>query len=378
MSGTTRVLVALSGGVDSSVAALLLREAGHEVIGVFLRNGVEAPPGSCRPRQGCCSAEDARDAARVAHRLDIPFHSLDLEREFAGIQADFAAEYAAGRTPNPCVLCNRDIKFGALLRFAAAMGAERVATGHYARLDREAGRPILRRGADPAKDQSYVLFPVGEAALARVLLPVGELCKERTRALAREAGLPVADKPDSQEICFVPTGDYRDFLRLRGGLGRPGRFLDLQGRVLGRHQGHMGFTRGQRRGLGIAAGEPLYVIHVDARSGDVVVGSREATLAAGARVEGWGWIGPAPPLGAVLEGVEIQYRSTPGGVPGRVRVLAATAVAVEFTPPAASVTPGQGLAVYQGDCLLGGGWIHSAEPVVPPETHPAVAELLRT
>ncbi len=355
-----RVLAALSGGVDSSVAALLLQQEGYEVVGAFLRNGVEAPPGSCSPRQGCCSAEDARDAALVADGLGIPFHSIDMAEEFRGIQDYFADEYASGRTPNPCAMCNREVKFGALARIADAVGAEHLATGHYARLERAGGELRLRRGLDPVKDQSYVLFSVGEELLSRTLLPVGHLDKEQTRRLATEAGLRVASKPDSQEICFVPTGDYRDVLRGRGGLGAPGRFLDLQGREMGRHDGYMGFTRGQRRGLRISHHEALYVLDIRPETGDVIVGPREAVGCAEAEVGGFRGYGWRFEPGATLEGLEAQYRSTPGGAPVTVECLAEDRLRVRFLDPAASVNPGQGLALYDGDRMLGGGWIERA------------------
>lgn len=360
-----RVLAALSGGVDSAVAALLLQRQGYEVMGVFLRNGVEAPGGGPRRHQGCCSAEDARDAALVAARLGIPFHVLDMEPEFRAVQDYFAAEYLHGRTPNPCAVCNRDIKFGALLRFADAAGAAFVATGHYARVQRTPEGPCLLRGVDRSKDQSYVLFPVGPKALERTLLPVGGLLKTQTRALAREAGLLVAEKPDSQEICFVPEGDYREWLRGRGGLGRPGRFVDRAGRVLGRHDGCAGFTRGQRRGLRIAAPEPLYVLDVDAGSGDVLVGTRAETGAVAALVQGFGSFGCELAPGRCWEGVEVQYRSTPSGASGRAVGLEPSRIRVDFDAPASSVTPGQGLALFRGERLLGGGWIESAELAAP-------------
>lgn len=366
----TRVLTALSGGVDSSVAALLLKEQGHDVVGVFLRNGVHAPEGSCRPKQGCCSVEDARDAGRVADKLGIPYHAVDMAEEFESVQTHFAAEYARGRTPNPCAVCNRDIKFGALLDMADAVGAEFVATGHYARIEHGPDGPELWRGADPQKDQSYVMFPVGPAALARTLLPVGGMEKSRTRALAKEAGLPVFGKPDSQEICFVPTGDYRDMLRARGGLGRAGRLVHVDGRVLGEHDGHMGFTRGQRRGLGIAATEPLYVVDVDPVGGDVLIGPRAATFVARARVESFATFACTMATGETWDDLEIQYRSTPGGQPGTLTLTRPGVAEVRFAAPASSVAPGQGLAVYRRGRLLGGGWIaatdrlESADPAV--------------
>ncbi len=360
----TRVLAALSGGVDSSVAALLAQRAGHEVVGVFLRNGVSAAPaGSRRAHQGCCSVEDAADAARVADRLGIPFHALDMADEFGAIVDHFVAEYAAGRTPNPCAVCNRDVKFGALARFADALGAELLVTGHYACVRRGADGVELWRGVDRRKDQSYVLFPVAPEVLARTWLPLGGMEKAETRRLAEEAGFAVHDKPDSVEICFVPSGDYRDLLAQRGGLGKPGRFVDRDGRVLGEHDGHMGFTRGQRRGLGFAAGRPYYVLDVDPESGDVLVGPREETTCRRAVVEEFHGFPTGLAAGEVWSDVVVQYRSSFGETPAEVTGLGGGAVEVRFLAPAESVAPGQGLAVYRGDRLLGGGWIRVAEPV---------------
>lgn len=355
-----RVLTALSGGVDSSVAALLLQRQGYDVVGVFLRNGVPKAPAACDLKQGCCSEEDALDAAKVADRLGIPFHAIDMAEEFRGVMDYFAGEYAAGRTPNPCAICNRDIKFGALAAFADALGAEFLATGHYAQTRRGAHGVELWRGADPRKDQSYVLFPVGPRVLERTLLPVGGLQKSETRRLADEAGLPVFAKPDSMEICFVPTGDYRDLLRARGGLGRPGRLLHADGRVLGEHDGHMGFTRGQRRGLGVAGASPLYVLDVDAGTGDVWVGPRSATSCAEAVITDFQTFAEPAPAGTVWEDVTAQYRSGPGGTAAELRVAADGRARVLFREPAPSVTPGQGLAIYRGERLLGGGWIETA------------------
>jgi tRNA-specific 2-thiouridylase len=356
-----RVLTALSGGVDSSVAALLLQQQGYDVVGVFLRNGVPKPPAACDLKQGCCSEDDALDAAKVADRLGIPFHAIDMAEEFRGVMDYFANEYALGRTPNPCAICNRDIKFGALLRFADALGAEYLATGHYAQTRTGPQGVELWRGADPRKDQSYVLFPVGPAVLARTLLPIGGMHKSETRRIAQEAGLPVFAKPDSVEICFVPTGDYRDMLRARGGLGQPGRLVHVDGRVLGEHDGHMGFTRGQRRGIGVAAASPLYVLDVDAVSGDVRVGPRSATACAEAGITGFQTFAEDAPEGTVWTDVSAQYRSSPGGSAAELHVLAGGRARARFLHPAESVTPGQGLAVYRGDRLLGGGWIETAD-----------------
>ncbi|MAW59691.1 MAG: tRNA 2-thiouridine(34) synthase MnmA [Planctomycetes bacterium] len=359
-----RVLVALSGGVDSSVAALLLAQQGYEVVGCFLRNGISRPAGSCSTKQGCCSAEDARDAALVADQLGIPYHAVDMHEEFASVQNYFHDEYAAGRTPNPCAVCNRDIKFGALADFADAIGAQWIATGHYAQIRQGEQGPELLRGADAHKDQSYVLFPVAPSILARTLLPVGGLQKSETRRIAEEAGLPVFGKPDSQEICFVPSGDYRDVLRKRGGLGKPGRIVDLDGKERARHEGYMGFTRGQRRGLGFAATEPMYVVDIRPDTGDVIVGPRAATGCAVATVAEFRGFGCSLAEGEVWDEVTVQYRSSPGGVPARVEGLGKQRVRIEFARPAESVTPGQGLAVYRGDRLLGGGWLHEATPAV--------------
>ena len=355
-----RVLAARSGGVDSSVAALLLREQRYDVVGVFLRNGVEKPAQACDLKQGCCSEEDALDAARVADRLGIPFHAVDMQSEFRGVIENFVTEYAAGRTPNPCAICNRDIKFGALARFAEMLGATKLATGHYAQL-REGPEGIeLWRGADPRKDQSYVLFPVGPDVLTRTLLPIGGMEKSRVRAIARDAGLPVFAKPDSVEICFVPTGDYRDLLRARGGLGQPGRIVHTDGRVLGEHDGHMGFTRGQRRGLGVTGATPLYVVDVDAVSGEVRVGPRADTGCDEAEVRDFHVFGALPEFAAQNPAFGVQYRSTPGATPAEVALTAPDRLRVRFRGGAPSVTPGQGLAVYAGDRLIGGGWIETA------------------
>ncbi|MCA8954058.1 MAG: tRNA 2-thiouridine(34) synthase MnmA, partial [Planctomycetes bacterium] len=256
-----RVLAAMSGGVDSSVAALLLQQQGHDVVGVFMRNGVTAGAAE----KSCCSASDARDAAVVADRLGIPFYSVDYAAEFGALIDHFAAEYRRGRTPNPCVLCNTQLKFGHLLRLADDLGAAAVATGHYARS--HDGRLLTAR--DAAKDQTYYLFGVGRAALQRALFPLGELDKPAVRELAADAGFKTAHKPESMEICFVTSGDYRDVVRARGGGGRPGRFVDAGGAEIGRHDGVDGFTVGQRRGLP-ALGAPHYVGRIDAASGDVM------------------------------------------------------------------------------------------------------------
>ena len=358
---TERVLVALSGGVDSSVAALLLQQQGYDVIGVFLRNGIDKPSSSQNNKQGCCSVEDSRDAALVADKLGIPFHAVDMEGEFEGIMDYFAAEYRAGHTPNPCVICNRDIKFGAMWKLADALGAHHLATGHYARVVQGEHGAELHRGLDAHKDQSYVLFPIGPERLGRVLLPVGELQKSRTREIAHEAGMPVFDKPDSVEICFVPSGDYRELLRERGGLGIPGNIVDRGGQVLAQHDGHAGFTRGQRRGLGFAWQHPMYVLDINPHNGDVLVGPRESTGCRSALVGGFQTFAYSLPKNQQWLPIVAQFRSNPGGVEAQMRGLENGQIEVRFQQPADSVNPGQGLAVYLGERLLGGGWIESTE-----------------
>ncbi len=357
-----RVLAALSGGVDSAVAALLLQQQGYEVIGVFLRHGVETPKTECDPsdKQGCCSPEDAQDAARVADILGIPFHSVDMQEEFDSIQTYFRDEYEVGRTPNPCVVCNRDIKFGALAQFADAIGAPFLTTGHYART---APGGQLLRGLDSHKDQSYVLFPVGRKVLERTLLPIGAIDKTETRRLAKEAGLPIHAKPDSVEICFVPSNDYRDLLRQTGGLGKAGNIVTLDGQVVAEHGGFMGFTRGQRKGLGFAWTEPMYVIDVDPQSGDVVVGPASSRGCVRCVVRDWiSYDEQEFGVGDSYSEIEIQHRSTPGGVLGKATCTEPGTVEIVFQSPADSVTPGQGLAIYRGERLLGGGWISEAPP----------------
>src|SRR5271168_1186605 len=270
-----RVLVAMSGGVDSSVAAAILRERGYDVVGVAMRLAPEGPtPAAARRRGTCCSHEDFEDARRVAERMDFPFYVVDLRAEFgARVIDNFVSEYLDGRTPNPCVMCNREIKFDRLRERAAALGADYIATGHYARIEQSAdGRFHLLRAADDTKDQSYFLFTLGQDELARTIFPLGAMTKTEVRARARALGLATADKPESQEICFVPDGDYASFVERRSNPAqlRPGSIIDSDGKRLADHAGVHRFTVGQRRGLGIASGERLYVREIRADSGEVV------------------------------------------------------------------------------------------------------------
>jgi tRNA-specific 2-thiouridylase len=352
--GAPRLVVAMSGGVDSSVAAWMLREQGRDLVGLFMRNGVHVEEHESA-KKSCCSVADARDARMVAAQLGIPFQSVDLKDEFRAIIRYFIDEYARGRTPNPCAVCNRDLKFNRLLSFARELGAEGVATGHYARLERSGGRVELHRGLDPDKDQSYQLFGVAEQHLERTHLPLGALKKSAVRELARKAGLKTSAKKDSQEICFVPSNDYRNLLAQEQAQLHPGVLVDTSGAELGRHAGTEHFTIGQRRGHGIARGEPLYVVALEPESGRVVLGSRAECASRTMRVSGLNWIGFDPPAsGSFRCEVQQRYRSTPAAC--SVSVAGAEAE-VEFDEPELSVTPGQGAAFYRGTRLLGGGWI---------------------
>ncbi len=350
-----RVLAAMSGGVDSSVAALLLQRHGHDVVGVFMRNGVAGQSGqrSSAQEKSCCSASDARDAAVVADRLGIPFYAVDYADEFGALMDHFAAEYRRGRTPNPCVLCNQQLKFGHLFSLADDVGAAAVATGHYARV----ANGELRTARDAQKDQTYYLFGVERPALLRTLFPLGELTKTEVRALAGEAGLVTADKAESMEICFVTSGDYRDVVRARGGAGRPGRFVDGAGRELGGHDGVDGFTVGQRKGRP-ALGSPHYVAAIDAQSGDVTLAPRESMLREAMRVDGVHWLVDAPADGSEVE-AQVKVRARAEAVPATIVATARTA-RVQFAAPVAAITPGQAAVFYDGERVLGGGWIDGA------------------
>jgi tRNA-specific 2-thiouridylase len=369
----SRVVVAMSGGVDSSVAAALLVEQGHDCVGVFMRHAAPALPAAAglpvvdpRPgHQGCCSAADALDARRVADRLGIPLYALDLTADFDRIIADFAAEYGRGRTPNPCVRCNAWLKFGRLFEHAAAIGASHVATGHYARLERgPKGEPIVRRGLDADRDQSYVLFDIERERIAQMLLPVGGLAKAAVRERAAALGLVTADKPDSQEICFVAPGRHAELVAARLGGSRAGEIVDGSGHVLGRHHGIEHFTVGQRRGLGIATGEALHVVRIEAETNRIVVGPREAVpeeqlVAAEVR---WLVDPPAGPLAC-----QVQCRAQRAAAAAVVTPLPGGRFHVRFTGGPdelrgadslpGPISPGQPAVVYLGDRLLGGGWI---------------------
>lgn len=394
-----RVVLAMSGGVDSSAAAVLLQQQGYEVIGLFMRSGateetvcrVETPAAAASSdplaaktttvteavrkttplptlpivnskanKQGCCSATDAADARRVADVLDIPFHALNFSDAFGRIKDYFVDEYLAGRTPNPCVMCNNWLKFGKLWDFAVSVGADRIATGHYARIQLMNGQPALIRGRDQTKDQSYVLAGINRNILDRILFPVGDFYKPAIRELAGQAGLRVATKPDSQEICFIPDNDYVGFLeRYRGRPEMSGDFVDAQGRIIGKHAGYDQFTIGQRRGLGVTFGEPRFVIRIEPETHRVVLGTHDELACSDLEADRLSWlIDDVPETFECL--AQIRYQHTASVA--RIERLAADQIRVRFAEPQFGVAPGQALVLYEGDRVLGGGWIRQSPP----------------
>ena len=349
-----RVIVAMSGGVDSAVAAGLLARQGYEVIGVTMRLWTLEDPQAPRHRRRCCSVEDTDDAREAAQALGIPHYVLNLECEFQESVVDyFLREYQRGRTPNPCLACNEHVKFRSLLARALALEADFLATGHYARIERSNGRYRLLRAVDDEKDQSYVLFTLGQAQLSRLLFPIGHHRKEEVRRLAAEMGLPVADKPDSADICFIPDNDYRSFIAGRLAQSE-GEIRDAGGRVVGRHRGVAAFTVGQRRGLGVALGEKRFVTAIDPGRSLVTIGSEEDLLADQLWAEDVNWVaGEPPPAGTAVE-AKIRYR-TPAA-PAEV-YPEGDGARVSFRRPQRAITPGQAVVFYQGEEVLGGGVI---------------------
>ena len=356
----TRVVVAMSGGVDSSVVAALVRAAGYDAVGITLQL---YDHGEATARKGaCCAGQDIHDARRVAAALDMPHYVLDYEDRFReAVMDDFADTYLAGATPIPCVRCNQTVKFRDLLATARDLGAQCLVTGHYVRRVEGADGPELHRGADPARDQSYFLFATTKAQLEFLRFPLGGLPKSETRALAAQLGLAVAEKPDSQDICFVPQGRYTSVIeRLRPGAVEPGNIVDLDGNVLAPHDGIIHYTVGQRRGLGIAAGEPLFVVRLDAERREVVVGPREALLTRVITLKEPNWLGSGAPEG---QRVLARVRSTRPPVPGRL-AAGGEGFAVHLDEGEEGVAPGQACVLYDpsgaGTRVLGGGWIVSA------------------
>ena len=353
------MVVAMSGGVDSSVTAALLREEGYDVVGITLQL---YDHGSAIGRKGaCCAGQDIHDAARVAETLGIPHYVLDYESRFrAEVIDDFVASYTRGETPVPCIRCNERVKFRDLLAVARDLGAAALATGHYARRILGAEGPELHRAADPARDQSYFLFATTREQLDFLRFPLGGLAKDETRALAARFALPVAAKPDSQDICFVPSGDYAALVeKLKPGAAEPGEIVDLAGRVLGRHDGVIRFTVGQRKGLGVAGAEPLFVLRLEPERRRVVVGPRAALAATRVPLAGINWLGAAVRAGEGTR-VEVKLRSAQAPVPATVILDDTGAGEAILDEPAAGVAPGQACVFYRDSRLLGGGWIQRA------------------
>ena len=359
----------MSGGVDSSVAAALLLREGYEVVGVFMRlgspDGVEAAE-SCDPtgksKQGCCSVLDAADARCVAAVLDIPLYVLNFQDDFGRVIDYFVDEYNRGRTPNPCVRCNDWLKFGKLAKYAQAVGADYVASGHYARigidpLSREAA---LMRGHDHRKDQSYVLFGMNRATIEHTLLPIGEFEKPQVRKIAEELKLPVYNKPDSQEICFVPDQDYAALMKRRSSHAfRAGEVVDSSGAVIGAHEGHQHFTIGQRKGVGVALGYPVYVVDIDPAENRVTLGQKEELMKRKLIARQTNLISQRLQNADRLPcTAKIRYNHSPQ--PALASVRGADEIEVEFDQPQSAITPGQAVVLYDGDVVLGGGWIDAA------------------
>lgn len=349
-----RIVVAMSGGVDSSVTAALLREQGHEAIGITMKLWSPAPVAE---HLASCGSQDAiADARRVAEHLQIPFHAVNFEAEFQRAVIDqFCDQYFAGRTPNPCVICNQLLKFDLLQRKARELNADFMATGHYACIDRQGDRYLLRKGRDRHKDQSYFLFTLSQEQLAFTLFPLGNLSKDEVRGHAERFNLPVAHKAESQDICFIPDGDYVRFLEQERGAGRhDGDIVHISGKVLGRHKGFYRYTVGQRKGLGIGWTSPLFVVGIDAEKNQVIVGEREYLSRNELLIDGCNW-SIEPPVEPFKTYCRIRYRHQE--VPATVEALPDRQARVVFAEPQKGITPGQAAVFYDDDMVQGGGWI---------------------
>jgi tRNA-specific 2-thiouridylase len=366
-----KVVVAMSGGVDSSVAAALLLRQGYEVIGVFLRlgtpDGVENPAdesASCstnspKHKQGCCSVLDAADARRVAGMLNVPFYVLNFQEDFSRVIDYFVGEYNRGRTPNPCVRCNDWLKFGRLAKYAQAVGADYIASGHYARVavDLITGRRSLLRGLDRRKDQSYVLFGMSRQTLDHTLLPIGHMEKHEVRTIAEDLKLPVFNKPDSQEICFVPDQDYASLVRRKDPSSmRPGELVTTDGSVVGKHEGHQHFTIGQRKGVGVAFGHPIYVVDIDPQANRVTLGEKQNLQRRILMARDINWLADRSDSPIRCQ-AKIRYNHDPQPATA---TLTNDELTVHFDDPQTAITPGQAVVIYDNDTVLGGAWIERA------------------
>lgn len=351
-----KALIAMSGGVDSSVAAKLMLDAGYECIGCTMRLYQNEDAGVPEGRS-CCSLDDAEDARSVAYRLHMPFYVFNFTQEFRScVIGNFVRSYCEGRTPNPCIDCNRYLKFDRLYERARLLGCDCLVTGHYARVGQENGRYVLKKALDETKDQSYVLYNLTQAQLAHTCFPLGELHKSRTREIAAQAGFVSADKPDSQDICFVPDGDYAAVIALHTGeTPEPGDFVDLQGNVLGRHKGLIHYTIGQRRGLGLPMSDRVYVCALRPQDNTVVIGPDSALYRAQLLAGDFNWIAGEPPAGPVRCRAKIRYRQKEQ--PAIATALPDGRVEVVFDAPQRAVTPGQAVVLYDGETVLGGGTI---------------------
>ena len=351
-----RVVVAMSGGVDSSVAAALLAEQGHDVIGLSMQLYAQGEA-SAGHFGSCCTLDDLNDARRVAATVGFPHYILNFERQFQDtVISNFVTEYASGRTPLPCAHCNSDLKFSTLLDRAQGFGARSVATGHYAQVERTGNRWLLKRSVDRGKDQSYFLFSLTQHQLESAVFPVGSLTKAEVRHEARRLALQVAEKPDSQEICFVPDGDYASFVATKAPrVAQSGSIVAESGERLGTHAGIHRFTIGQRKGLGISAAAPLYVLRIDADSGDVTVGPRASLERTALTASGVNWVAVDAPASWLPVTAQIRHRHEPST--GRVRALDGGRAELVFDIPQPAVTPGQAVVFYDDDVVVGGGWI---------------------